>query len=498
MVIAAVMLWCGTAAEAQNGFSVFSMGGLVPQNSNLNPAFAQQGKLVIGLPVVSELGLHVNNRFSYRQAFTDLENDSVRLDVDKLVGNLKKKNVLLTEVRVPVLYVGLQPEASGVGYSFFVNDRLNAGVQYQKAFFEAVWNGTQSLIGNPISLRKSALSATYFREYGLGAQMALPNDAFRLGVRLKLIQGIFAAKTLAGLEASLDVDPVNYGYGFSMSNAGVNTAGTNRISDTGYLIWNKNKGMALDVGATWEYNNLLSFSAAINDLGFVRWKDDPANFVIRDTSFVFNGIDFRVGSGIEATIDSLVSAITPQKSTSPYTAMLNTRVVLGGSLLLGPADRVSVAMISQFLVGKMKTGFSAAYVKQLTPGITASGTLVRLPQQWPLPGAAVVFGGGPVQYYLASDNLVGFINLPGMKALDLKMGINIMPGQKKPKNEEHLPPAHRSKPRFSSKGRGLDYPTDPRLRKPKIFRKSGIYQIIPKRKQPKSWKHFLNGKSREN
>jgi len=299
------------------------------------------------------------------------------------------------------------------------------------------------------------------------------------------------------MDVKLSVDPATYKYSFTLNNAGISTSGFDKVQSVKHIISNKNKGAAIDLGANWEMNDMFHFSVAINDVGFISWKEDIKNYFIGDTTFVFGGIDYTSDLDMEATIDSLVSAFEPEENNRQYSSMLSSRSVISGSLLLSPVDRVTVTVMNQLLVGQIKTGFSVAYQKQLTSGITATGALIRLPQQWPVPGAAVVFHGGPVQYYVGSDNLASFVNITRMKVLDLKMGVNIVLGNKKPKNQEHLPPAHRSKPAFSSKGNGVDYPTDPRLRKPKTFRKEGIYDIIPKRKQPKSWRGWTSGKAGE-
>ncbi len=483
---------------AQNGLGMYSLGNFVPQNAYYNPAYENGAKVVVGLPVISEMGVHVNNRFNYNQAFTKLENDSVRLDIDKVIASLKKKNLLLAELNVPLLYLSIHPNESPLSYRFFVNDRINIRGQYQKALIKAVWKGPSNLVGNELRLRKSALSSSYFREFGVGASTSLANDEIRVGANLKIIQGIANIKTLFNMDADLQIDKLRYSYGIDLEGAGINATGLDGVPSASYLLANKNIGVAIDVGGTWQYNNVLQFSASINDLGFVRWKEESQNFLFKDSTFVYNGVNFSNKGNIVTGIDSLVQALTPEESTSPYSAMLGTRTVVSGSLQFSPTNRVIVTMMNKFLVGKLKSAFSVSYVRQLNASITMSGSLVKLPQQWPRPGLAMSLAAGPVQYYIGSDNLAGFLNVPGMRVLDFKMGINLLIGAPKSKNQEHLPPAHRSKPKFSTNGQGVDYPTDPRLKKPTVFREKDIYKIISKKKQPKNWNNWFKRSKKEN
>jgi hypothetical protein len=205
------LLACSLPAVSQNGLGVYSLGEAVPQNTNLNPANRMPGAVVLGLPAISELGVHINNRFGYQQAFERLENDSVKLDIDRAISHLKKKNALLIETKVPLLLIGIQPKQSSVGCTFFVNDRIDLRAQYQKELVKAVWQGTNSFVGKSIDLRKSALSATYFREYGVGLNTTLGDD-LKVGARVKFVQGIYNVKTLQGMDASIAIDPNSYSY----------------------------------------------------------------------------------------------------------------------------------------------------------------------------------------------------------------------------------------------------------------------------------------------
>ena len=477
----------------QGGLAMYSLGGVVPQNANFNPALGPAGTFFLGLPVVSEIGLNINNNFSYNTAIDQPGNDTTRLDIEGILNSLRKKNNFLAETRIPLLFFGLQPEGSSRTFSIFINERLDLRAQYQKALIAAVWKGTDVLVGQPVNLKKSAISSTYYREYGIGLKTEVDKH-LTVGARLKLVQGVANVKTMAGFKAGIELEPLTYAYAFNFANTGLRTTGRNNYSSIPYLISNKNKGFAVDAGAVYEHNKLLTFSAAINDLGFIHWKEDQESFVFNDTTFVFDGVNMRTTGDVTTAIDSLEDTFTPEKQYDSYRAMLSARSVLSASLILSPADRISLTLINQMLVGKVKTAVSIAVNKQVNRGVAVSAAIVKLPQQWPTAGTAVALRGGPVQFYMASDNLFGFFNVGNMKVLDIRMGLNLMVGPQKPKKESHLPPAYRSRPSYSSKGNGVDYPTDPRLRKPKIFRTQGMYEVIPKMKVPKAWRVWLKRK----
>ncbi len=488
-----IVLVLPTLAKAQSGLTLYSLGEAVPQNANFNPALVPAGSMFLGLPGISEIGGSVNNKFSYNQAFEQSGDDTTRVDIESILSSLRKKNNLLAETRIPVLFLGIRPEGTSHTFSFFVNERVDLRAQYQQALIETLWEGTDLLVGESVNLKKSAITSTYYREYGVGLKTDVTNE-IKAGARVKLVQGIANVKTMAGFRAGIDLEPLTYAYGFDFANAGIRTSGREDFSSVPYLISNKNRGFAIDAGVVYERNKLLSFAAAINDLGFIHWKEGQESFVLNDTTFVFDGVNMRTTGDVTTAIDSLENAFTPRKEYKSYTAMLTARSVLSSSLILSPADRLTLTLVNQMLVGKVKTAVSVALNKQVSRGISVSAAIVKLPQHWPTAGGAVALRGGPVQFYMASDNLTGFLNVANMKVLDLRMGLNVLIGLRKPKNESNLPPAYRSKPSYSSKGNGVDYPTDPRLRKPGVFRRNGMYDVIPRRKVPKSWRSWTNRK----
>lgn len=419
------------ASMSQSGLSLYSLGELVPQNNHFNPALIPEGRFFLGLPVISEAGLHVNNKFSYEQAIEKYGEDSSRLDVENVLGVLREKNNFLAETRIPLLFVGIQPEGARFAFTLFLNERAGIGLQYQKVFVETVWKGTGHLAGNSINLRRSAVSATHHREYGMGVKAELPGKSLRVGVRLKVLQGLLNVKTRAGMSAAISLEPITYAYGFAFRSAGINAAGLDNYANTSYFIFNKNRGVAVDAGASWAINHKVSFSAAINDLGVICWKESPVNFSLKDTTFRFEGVDMRTPADLTTAIDTLEKAFAPEKRQNAYRAMLSARSVAGISWLLTPVDRLSFSLMNQMLVGKIKTAVAVALTKQIRPGVAVSAGINKLPQQWPTAGAAVALKGGPVQFYFASDNLIGFVNVADMKVLDMRLGANLIFGAKK-------------------------------------------------------------------
>ena len=77
----------------QTSMSFYHLGRETYQNSSFNPAWVPDAKLFIGLPVLSGVHLHINNKLSYNDIFTKEGNNQVLLDVTKTLSNLQAQNL---------------------------------------------------------------------------------------------------------------------------------------------------------------------------------------------------------------------------------------------------------------------------------------------------------------------------------------------------------------------------------------------------------------------
>lgn len=135
----------------------------------------------------------------------------------------------------------------------------------------------------------------------------------------------------------------------------------------------------------------------------------------------------------------------------------------------------------------MKMLYGGGIRQKLGP-LTASVSAMKLPQQFINLGAALAVRGGPVQYYIAADQLLS-LSVPDAKAFDFRTGLNITIG--------------RASQGPSSRGSTTSYSRDQSRKsgnkgistgsflgtKVKTKKREGIYSIISKQKKrevPKS------------
>lgn len=418
-------------AVAQSGLTLYALGDAISQNSHYNASYMPAGShAVFGMPVISNMNIHINNKFSYKQAVEKAANGSYTLDYDAVISRLSRKNNFLVESHIPILYLAIKPDDSRSGFSLFINDKFFGGVQYQKELLETMWKGTGELIDRPINLKETVASSTYFREYGVGISTPFHMNRLKIGGRLKFVQGIFNIRSMPSMIAEISLEPSTYVYNFTFANAGVNTAGFQSLGSPKYLTGSSNKGVAVDVGSEWKLSKLISLSASVNDLGFIHWSEkDSKHFTMPDTTFLFAGIE--MDDNVSSTLNTIEDTFAPKKGRNSYTTMLSSRWVLSGSMRLNTMEKISLVVMNQTLGNKLKSAFSVAYMRQMSEAFFFSGSVIKPPQHWPRPGAALLIISRPFQFFIASDNLLGLVNITNAKIVDLRFGINFISGGSK-------------------------------------------------------------------
>ena len=116
-------------AKGQTSVAFQHLGNATFQHNMINPSIIPEGKLFIGLPVISGVHANVNNKVSYSEAFSNGENGGTLIDVDKILGELQNQNMLSAKVVVNLLHVGYRLE-SGPLVSLVIYERVEGVFLY--------------------------------------------------------------------------------------------------------------------------------------------------------------------------------------------------------------------------------------------------------------------------------------------------------------------------------------------------------------------------------
>lgn len=428
---------------AQTSLSFHHLGNATFQNSLINPAYIPEGKFFIGLPVLSGVHINFNNRFNYNDIINKQESVN-KIDLNTFLNSLQRRNMVSTSLDLSLIHIATTL-SNGMHFSMFANERVEVDFLYPKNLLEFVIEGNGSLLGETVKIGKTRVSATSYREYGLGFAAPLSIGG-SVGIHVKYLQGFFNASTSGGFTADIKTDPIDYSLFLDMQNATLQTSGfeiaqgkTGNIGN--HMIANNNRGMALDFGFTLPLNKYTTLSGSITDIGYISWKEDIKNYDMGDTLMRYDGFDLKDPGNIEETLkDSLLNKFENKlvKTNDPYTTMINPKAFATLSYLTPTGGEVIGSVGTRYIQGQWKVLLGGGYRQKLGNIFTYSVNVTKLPQQFFNVGAAFAVNGGPAQLYLAADQVINF-DATKFQAFDFRVGLNLAfgrnSGEKKQKKQ---------------------------------------------------------------
>ncbi len=497
------LLFAWTIVNGQTGLSFYNLGGATFQNSQYNPVYIPNGKFMLGLPVLSGIHLHYNNKHSYQEIFRTTEAGNPKIDLQKIYRNMGVSNMVSTQVNISLLHMALRFKNGG-SVSLFANERIETDFLYPQRAMDVLVNGNSVQYDKPINIGKIRFNGTHFREIGMGYTLYSKDLKLTVGTRIKYLQGVFNASTPGNQQVSLRTDADTYELKGNLSNASLRTSGIDILSGEegdllSHVLNSGNSGGAIDLGFHWEMSRYTAIAASITDLGFISWKTDIQNYSLSDTTFTYSGFDLKNPGSVENTIkDSLINRFKIKKNEDTYTTLIGPKLFASHFYHINPQGEVVTSIGTRFIQGSFKTMVGIGYQHRLGNFFTGSINLTKLPQQFFNVGAAFAVKGGPAQLYVAADQVATW-DLTRFQSIDVRVGINFVFNTSKPKVEKNT----------RAGGPGVDYFEKPKVKGPnfsvnqsfmgekvKVKRSEGIYNIIPLQKRRKIDEDLLTPEER--
>jgi len=466
-ILSGMILITGLAGYGQLSQTQYFMN--FPQANQANPAFRPSSKVFIGLPVISNINIGINNNLtSLSNLFQTLPGtDSIMTplhpDYDRtaFLDKMGKRGYFSTDLTIQLLGVGFT-----VNNDWYIDLGLSqkafASVYVPKDLFTFLLEGNESFIGSSIDLSGFGMEAYQYLEMSAGiSKNIMPN--LRVGGRFKLLFG--------GIGASLDnrrleID-VNEDFSHTLHTdmtlnlngpMEVLTDADNLIEDIVFnedinpfeiILNGKNTGVAFDLGATYDLMQNLTFSASIIDLGFLRWKSNTFNLEANnrfsfdgfDVSGVING-DKSFDEMLEQFLDSLKSSFDLTDGESYFNTGVTTKMYLGA--FYKPVKFFGVGLLSRSAINNKHVSQSLSLSANLYAGDALSTSLTYTMTNRSYNnlgfGFAVKFGGP--QFYFVADqipvNWIRFENSEGRFAgiapdridfFNFRFGLNLVFGK---------------------------------------------------------------------
>jgi len=493
-ILAALLTVITLTSAAQNSQVMYYMN--LPQNHMLNPALKPTNKVYIGLPVISGMNLNINNNFfNFSDVFVNgVVPDSLvtifhpDYDPSEFIKKIKDVNAIQTEALVQLFGLGF-----GVGKDLYVfldiNERVDANIAFPGDFLRLGLEGNEQFVGKTIDLSSLRGNAMYYREAGLGFSKNF-TDELRLGIKFKTLFGIASASIdnrSLGITVNDDYThtfnadlSANFSAPVNFFLSGQNTIDSVNFDDSrfeetseiiDFLLGTKNMGLGVDIGAEYKISDKLKVSAAVTDLGYIKWKKDVSNLEAR-SEFVFSGIDMLdVYNGTmdfdslgTILLDSLQNSFYLNDTKSAFTTTLPMGVSLGGSYNLTKSFSVGVLSYTKFVGSQIKEALTFSANLNVRNVFSTTIAYTAMNHRYDNLGFGLAFKPGWFQFYLLADRIPVTWNkivsegttipLPASwNTVHIRLGMNLAFGNRVEKKndkpmimiQEEAPPAKKKK-----------------------------------------------------
>ena len=434
----------------------------------MNPALRSTNSTYVGLPVFSGMYVGVNNNFINFSDIFSKEDDSgytifsSEAVIDRFAGNLNKKNSINSQFSIPLVSVGFKGKNS-LYYFIDINERIESNSVLPGDLIKLMLKGNGAFVGDKADFSSARMNFRYYHELGFTVSKNVSNN-LRLGIRPKILVGVFSSSARnKSLSLSINNDythtleadvTANFSGPFIVNVNADNKFESIKFDDNWFnsrrLTDIRNFGFALDMGAEYTLiNNKIKLSAALTDLGFIKWNRNATNLSI-DGLFVFDGIEISeevYGDKIfEKNVGDLVGSfqdsINFTKTERSFTTALSSGLTVGGSYNLNKNISFGLLSYTRF-IGKQAQEALTLSANLNLPNAPLSFSLAYSLQNRRADnfGAGLAFRLGFVQLYAVSDRIpVTFYKLTNndskamipanWNTVNLRFGLNLTFGNK--------------------------------------------------------------------
>ena len=333
----AVLVLSATFASAQSRNSYFMEGSYF--RTDFNPALAPT-RGYIALPAMSGVGVDIPNNFLSVDNFVFQKEGRLvtalhgSVTADEFLGKLPDLGRLGVNANINLLGAGFY--TGRMYWNFGARLRSSTDIMLSKELFSML----KTLGNSEYDLSDTGINSNSYLEAYVGTSLPIGKHV-NLGVRAKFLVGVLNLHT--------EFDKLNANVGQESVSAqlrGKVVANSILIDQsrikpgeqfaTDMLVYNdvnmllnnaKSFGAAIDLGVELKFlSNHLKVSAAVTDLGFIRWKSMTNYSASATADFNFTGFDFTSG---EAKTNAQFEMYNDKPSAEGYTTMLNGSLNLG-------------------------------------------------------------------------------------------------------------------------------------------------------------------------
>jgi len=397
----------------------------IPQTYQWNPALLPQYKFYWGttfvplalspLPVGNYLYINKGTAGPSITDFFTHKGDSVQINTN-VVSKAQKMNYTHYNIEIGLLSFGFRLKE--INYIHFYSAFKNHfWLGYTKDLIKFLIEGNGgSNVGYNFDMSLKANHNSYV-ETGISFARELKEDKLTIGGTLKMYNGLANIQTKKNKTTFLTGDTA-FEY-IAQSDIIVNVASIYDENSGSPKIPQafKNLGFGIDWGANYKINDHWSVNAAVIDLGYIKYKSNTHNYTFNG-QFYFPGIDVKkiisdtinIDKALSDLQDSLAKKYGVVETNNSYTVWMPTKINLQGIYSINTKHSLSGIIQTVFYDKKPHLAGSIGYVFRPNRWFNTSLTYQIFNRSYSNVGLGFAFNLGFLQWYVMTDNLIGFMN----------------------------------------------------------------------------------------
>ena len=401
----------------------------IPQILQMNPAYQPRANVYVALPI--NFGFDIHSDLSVRNILQKQGNDyytplEEQFDYKKFRRATGRKATMLNAgANFEIIDFGFRTK---IGYfSAGISEHITAKIAFPSDFFKITENFfPENSVFDFSPLRVQGMAYMQLR-FGYSRKI---NEKLTVGVNMKPLFGQ-AAITMRNKRFEMNTalnEWILQGEGEILSSSPMEVT---RDSNNGINVDNvyddfaamdlakkyaklKNSGIAFDLGATYQIDERLSVSAALNNIGFISWKQDLSGMTYNGR-YTFEGLIIDVVdddiNNIEIA-DKLFDNISDSLKFDPLSEKFRTGLLpvfyAGASYKLTSSLSAGFLSRTTFWQNGMRQSFNlSGFYQPYTFFAVNAGVTWQVKGNVYLGGGFTVFAGA-VQFYFLTDYLPVF------------------------------------------------------------------------------------------
>lgn len=416
-----------TSVQAQSNITQFNFERV--GNFHLdNPAAYQPYRLVVGFPGISNLTTSLHNPgFNFDPVLgPEL---TANQSVEYILNNLNPQDRMLVNQNLDIMYVGVRIKngflSMGVQAKTFVN------FEYPTDILKLAYYGSESPeVGGAISMSDNQTQATSYLNFHLGYQHELLDGKLRVGGRFKWLQGLaHASATRSNLDATLGTSVWTFNTDIE---ANISTPlplnNSSNVINPMDLLFGQNRGMAFDIGASYEVIPGLELSVAATDIGSITWRENTATYRSRG-QYEWDGQDFAYGSeggfDIDTIIGDIVDALEFTETTGEeFTSTLPTSYTINARYNLTPKHGFGLTFQQNEWNSRSYSNYGFSYIGNWSKWFSVYASYSLIEGDNTNIGVGFSANLGPIQLYLMTDDIL-LVSGENLNNVNLRFGMNV-------------------------------------------------------------------------